>query len=226
MTGSSLPDTERAQSAESGGLAAEGRRRGVSGRFGRCAVRLPQLRSVPLRRLRHDVCEMGELDAVRDAAADLLGLSLTVPGPANGWRPISGSSTWWRRRLVKRNCRRVRSPAAAGEAGRRRARAYLRPQTADLVPQQIGRARADLQYRLAEATRRLVRLVEARYTDSTGRLENALGQRRRCARPPQAKQRTRTRNSHNARKHWAGYSLCSTRPRPAPPRPAQPPGQA
>jgi hypothetical protein len=118
---------------------------------------------------------MGELDAVRDAAAELLGLSLTVPGPANGWRPISGSSTWWRRRLVKRNCRRVRSPAVAGEAGRRRARAYLRHETADLVPQQIGRARADLQYRLAEATRRLVRLVEARYTDSTGRLENALG---------------------------------------------------
>ena len=43
-----------------------------------------------------------------------------------------------------------------------------------LVPQQIGRARADLQYRLAEATRHLIRSAGARYTDSTGRLENAL----------------------------------------------------
>jgi hypothetical protein len=61
-----------------------------------------------------------------------------------------------------------------GEAGRRRVREYLRREAADLVPQQIGRARADLQYRLAEATRRLSRQVEARYAESTGRLENAL----------------------------------------------------
>jgi hypothetical protein len=61
-----------------------------------------------------------------------------------------------------------------GEAGRRRARDYLRRETADLIPQQIGRARADLQYRLAEATRRLIREVGERYAESTGRLEKAL----------------------------------------------------
>jgi hypothetical protein len=45
-----------------------------------------------------------------------------------------------------------------------------------LVPQQIGRARADLQYRLAEATRRLVRAVDERYLAGTGRLEKALAE--------------------------------------------------
>jgi hypothetical protein len=61
-----------------------------------------------------------------------------------------------------------------GEAGRRRARAYLHREAPTLVPQQIGRARADLQYRLAEATRQLTRAVADRYADSTGRLESAL----------------------------------------------------
>jgi hypothetical protein len=61
-----------------------------------------------------------------------------------------------------------------GEAGRRRARAYLRRETTELVPRLIGRAWADLQYRLAEATRQLVRAVEARYAEGTGRLERAL----------------------------------------------------
>jgi hypothetical protein len=42
------------------------------------------------------------------------------------------------------------------------------------VPQQLGRARADLQYRLAEATRLLSRAVGDRYRQSAGRLENAL----------------------------------------------------
>ena len=39
---------------------------------------------------------------------------------------------------------------------------------------QIGRARADLQYRLAEATRTLVRIVEQRYTDGTERMSSGL----------------------------------------------------
>lgn len=47
-------------------------------------------------------------------------------------------------------------------------------EVAALVPQQIGRARAELQYRLAEATRKLVRSIGARYAESTFRLESAL----------------------------------------------------
>ena len=116
-----------------------------------------------------------ELDAVREAAADLLGLALTVPGPGDRLAPdlrffyVVGEQAGQTELLAGAIRRRL-----PGEAGRRRAREYLRRETADLVPQQIGRARADLQYRLAEATRQLILDVEARYTNSTRRLENAL----------------------------------------------------
>jgi GTP-binding protein EngB required for normal cell division len=116
-----------------------------------------------------------ELDAVRDAAADLLGLSLAVPGP--GERLAPDLRFFY---LVADQAGQTELLAGAirrwlpGEAGRRRARAYLHREAASLVPQQIGRARADLQYRLAEATRRLIRAVADRYADSTGRLETAL----------------------------------------------------
>jgi len=116
-----------------------------------------------------------ELDAVREAAADLLGLALAVPGPGDRLAPdlrffyVVGEQAGQTELLAGAIRRRL-----PGEAGRRRAREYLRRETADFVPQQIGRARADLQYRLAEATRQLIRDVEARYTDSTRRLEKAL----------------------------------------------------
>jgi small GTP-binding protein len=118
-----------------------------------------------------------ELAAVRDAAADLLGLSLSVPGPGDRLAPdmrffyLPGQEAG-QTELLAGAIRRW----LPGEAGRNRARAYLRRETATLVPQQIGRARADLQYRLAEATRRLIRMIGDRYTESTGRLENALAE--------------------------------------------------
>ena len=116
-----------------------------------------------------------ELAAVRDAAAELLGLTLTVPGPGDRLAPDLGffyltAEQAGQTELLAGAIRR-RLP---GEAGRRRAASYLRRQARGLVPQQIGRARADLQYRLAEATRRLIREAEARYAESTGRLANAL----------------------------------------------------
>lgn len=116
-----------------------------------------------------------ELGGVRDAAAELLGLSLAVPGPGERLAPdmrffyLVGEQAGQTELLAGAVRRRL-----PGEAGRRRARAYLHREAADLVPQQIGRARADLQYRLAEATRQLARAVVARYAESTGRLENAL----------------------------------------------------
>jgi Dynamin family len=117
----------------------------------------------------------GELDAVRDAAADLLGLSLAVPGPGERLAPdlrffYLGAGQAGQTELLAGTIRRW----VPGEAGRRRARAYLHREAASLVPQQIGRARADLQYRLAEATRQLVRAIGDRYAESTGRLEGAL----------------------------------------------------
>jgi small GTP-binding protein len=117
----------------------------------------------------------GELDAVREAAAGLLGLALAVHGPGDRLVPdlrffyVAGEAAGQTELLAGAIRRHL-----PGEVGRRRAREYLRRETADLVPQQIGRARADLQYRLAEATRRLIRDIEARYSDGTSRLENAL----------------------------------------------------
>lgn len=116
-----------------------------------------------------------ELDAVRDAAAEMLGLTLTVPGPGERLEPdlrffYLTAEQAGQTELLAGAIRRW----LPGETGRRRARTWLHRQTADLVPEQIGRARADLQYRLAEATRKLVRAIDARYTESTGRLDNAL----------------------------------------------------
>lgn len=116
-----------------------------------------------------------ELDAVRQAAADLLGLDLAVPAPGQHLAPdlrffYQVAEQAGQTELLAGSIRRW----LPGEAGRRRARAWLHRQTTGLVPQQIGRARADLQYRLAEATRKLVRAIDARYTESTGRLESAL----------------------------------------------------
>ncbi|MHB1596502.1 MAG: dynamin family protein [Streptosporangiaceae bacterium] len=116
-----------------------------------------------------------ELDKVRQAAADLLGLALAVPGPGDRLVPdlrffyVTGEQAGQTELLAGVIRRRL-----PGQAGRRRAREHLRREAASLVPRQIGRARADLQYRLAETTRTLIRDAEERYTDSTSRLENAL----------------------------------------------------
>ena len=61
-----------------------------------------------------------------------------------------------------------------GELGRRAAREHLRRTAPDLVSSQIGRARGDLQYRLGEAKRALVRVLEQRYADGTDRIRSAL----------------------------------------------------
>ena len=116
-----------------------------------------------------------ELDQVRGAAADLLGLQLTVPAPAGHLQPdlrffYPVAEEAGQTELLAGTIRRH----LPGEAGRRRARGYLRREAAGLIPRQIGRARADLQYRLAEAARRLARSAGASYTGSTGRLAEAL----------------------------------------------------
>ena len=116
-----------------------------------------------------------ELAKVRAAAADLLGLGLSVPSP--GDRLAGGAR--FRYRLDERvdqaellaGAVRRRIP---GEYGRRLARQRLLGQVAELVGSQIGRARGDLQYRLAEATRQLISDVRRRYAGSTERLAAAL----------------------------------------------------
>jgi alkylhydroperoxidase family enzyme len=61
-----------------------------------------------------------------------------------------------------------------GELGRRQAREHLRREAPGLVESQIGRARGDLQYRLAEASRALARSTEQRYAEATDRMRAAL----------------------------------------------------
>jgi small GTP-binding protein len=116
-----------------------------------------------------------ELDALRGAAAELLGLELAVPAAAGRLRPdrrffFNLAENVDQAELLAGAVRR-RLP---GELGRRLARDHVRDEIRDLVGSQIGRARADLQYRLAEATRRLVKDVRQRYAESTDRLTAAL----------------------------------------------------
>jgi hypothetical protein len=116
-----------------------------------------------------------ELDVLRESAAELLGLDLAVPEP--GGRLAEDRRFFYttaedagQTELLAGAIRR-RLP---GELGRRAAREHLRREAPGLVERQIGRARGDLQYRLAEATRALVRMVERRYADGTQRMQAAL----------------------------------------------------
>lgn len=116
-----------------------------------------------------------ELAAVRGAASELLGLDLKLPGPS---RRLAADLRFFftldehvdQAELLAGAVRR-RLP---GELGRRLAREHVLAGVADLAGSQIGRARADLQYRLAEATRRLTADVNRRYCGSTDRLAAAL----------------------------------------------------
>jgi small GTP-binding protein len=115
-----------------------------------------------------------DLAAVRTAAADLLGLDLAL---APGDRLAADLSFFYmldehvdQAELLAGVFRR-RLP---GEYGRRVARQRVRGQISDLLGSQIGRARGDLQYRLAEATRRLLASMRRRYACTTERLVSAL----------------------------------------------------
>jgi small GTP-binding protein len=116
-----------------------------------------------------------ELGAVREAAAELLGLELAARGPQERLAPdqrffYSVAENVDQAELLAGAVRR-RVP---GELGRRLARDHVLGEVGDLAERQIGRARADLQHRLAEATRQLVLAVGRRYSSSTDRLARAL----------------------------------------------------
>jgi GTP-binding protein EngB required for normal cell division len=116
-----------------------------------------------------------ELDVLRGAAAELLGLDLAVPEPG-AWLAESrrffytAGQDAGQTELLAEAVRRY----LPGEFGRRTAREHLRREAPDLAASHIGRARGDLQYRLAEATRALARTVEQRYADGTDRIRSAL----------------------------------------------------
>jgi small GTP-binding protein len=116
-----------------------------------------------------------ELGKVRDAAAELLGLELATPGPQERLAPdrrffYSVAESVDQAELLAGAVRR-RLP---GELGRRLARDHVLGEVSDQAERQIGRARADLQQRLAEAIRQLVLAAGRRYSGSTDRLARAL----------------------------------------------------
>ena len=116
-----------------------------------------------------------ELDMLRGSAAELLDLDLSVPEPGGRLAEdraffFSTGEDAGQTELLAGAIRR----SLPGGIGRRRAREYLRRTAADLVGSQVGRARADLQYRLTEATRTLVHVVEQRYAAGTDRMSAAL----------------------------------------------------
>jgi hypothetical protein len=120
--------------------------------------------------------ELGaELSVLRESAAELLGLDLAVPEPAGRLAEnrrffyTTGEDASQTELLAGAVRRRL-----PGEFGRRTARDHLRRAIPGLVDMQIGRARGDLQHRLAEATRALARAVEQRYADGTSRIRSAL----------------------------------------------------
>jgi GTP-binding protein EngB required for normal cell division len=119
--------------------------------------------------------EKAELEVLRESAAELLGLDLAVPEP--GGRLAEDRRFFYttaedpgQTELLAGAVRR----GLPGGLGRRAAREHLRREAPELVERQIGRARGDLQYRLAETTRALVRVVERRYADGTDRIRAAL----------------------------------------------------
>jgi GTP-binding protein EngB required for normal cell division len=116
-----------------------------------------------------------ELGVLRESAAELLGLDLAVPEPEGRLAEsrrffYTAAEDIGQTELLAGAVRRL----LPGEFGRRTARDHVRREVPDLVGMQIGRARGDLQYRLAEATRALARVVEQRYADGTSRIRSAL----------------------------------------------------
>jgi Dynamin family len=116
-----------------------------------------------------------ELDVLRESAAELLGLDLAVPEPegrlAESKRFFFTTAEDVGQTELLAGAVRRRLP---GEFGRRTAREHLRREAPGLMDSQVGRARGDLQYRLAEATRALERVVGQRYADGTDRIRSAL----------------------------------------------------
>ena len=135
-----------------------------------------------------------ELSAVRQAAADLLDLDLTVPGheqrlPVDLRFFYTLEEAVGQTELLAGAVRR-RLP---GRFGRDRAASYLRREARDLADRQVGRARADFQQRLTEATRELSHATQQRYIQGTARLEAALAaaQRTRDATAAEAAEQDR-----------------------------------
>ncbi|MDX6347970.1 MAG: hypothetical protein QOF84_2760, partial [Streptomyces sp.] len=116
-----------------------------------------------------------DLDTLRDTVADLLGVALVLPqdgGPlvANPRFPYQFAEDIAQTELLAGWIRRH----LPGGYGKKRPRARLARERADPVPMQVGRARSDLQQRLAESIRPVERAVAAHYEAVARRLRVVL----------------------------------------------------
>ncbi|MGH3098748.1 MAG: dynamin family protein [Streptosporangiales bacterium] len=115
------------------------------------------------------------LAGLRDTAAELLGVSLTLP--VADARLVEPHRFFY---ITAENVDTAELLAGLvrrhlpGELGRRRVAGRLQAEAATFVPQQVGRARGDLQARLDESTRQLVRAVDENYRQATAHLRSAL----------------------------------------------------
>lgn len=130
------------------------------------------LRGLTARLVRTIECEVREL---ADAAAEELSVRLVTPFDAPGLaEPIrffyavgeDVGQTELLAGVVRRHL--------PGTLGRRRMLRYVMGSVDGFVNQQVGRARADLQARLAETSRRLRRLVDEQYAATADRLRAAV----------------------------------------------------
>jgi GTP-binding protein EngB required for normal cell division len=155
-----------------------------------------------------------ELAGVRAAAAELLGVGLAIPEPATR---LSLDDRFFyvtdervdQSELLAGSLRR-RLP---GEIGREVARRHLLSEVPGLVEMQVGRARGDLQYRLADATRRLLADLRRRYSDSTSRLTTALD--RAAVIRAAASDQSASQLAHLAAREQALLAVISQLPEPA-----------
>ena len=152
-----------------------------------------------------------ELDVLRESAAELLGLDLTVPEPEGRLARAGGSSTPPPRMSARPSCWPVPSAAGfpASSAPASGITCVVKPPA--WSDSQIGRARGDLQYRLAEATRALARAVEQRYADGTGRIQSALRAAAELREASQPRRRRRKENWPNGKRRFVTSWACSTR---------------
>ncbi|MFC0860892.1 dynamin family protein [Sphaerimonospora cavernae] len=117
------------------------------------------------------------LNRVRESARHLLDLELALPDSGGRLLEVTRffydfPRTTGQIDLLAGTVRR----ALPGEIGRRRAREHVLREAADLACCQVGRSRADLQYRLSQSTRRLVFTLENRHAEAVEHLIKVLDQ--------------------------------------------------
>ncbi len=126
-----------------------------------------------------------QVQGVRDAARDLLGVELAMPVPADRLVPdVSVSYAFGENIGVTTQWSDAIRRHLPGRWGRHAVRAHLLDELDSLVGKQIGRIRSRFQETMRPATTALVHAIEARYTELAAGLVAALAAARDIAGSP------------------------------------------